>query len=262
MLKQGKHASSLCYHINYSVIHYSAHYKQNFDIVFLGMITDQIQLDELMRELFSTTYCRWANAAMVKTLLQANTITHSLTKSVHSGQGPHIVHKVIYNASWSVLSSLSHTWRALFSASLCLFVSPAEDTKLDEFVKEIQALKNLHHPKLIQLLALCSRGEPVYIVTELMTKGSLKSYLGSESNTPTCSAACSVCYVFTDDSAWPITYVSRHTTFHRVMRWKKSCLGLRAWLVQQWPNQDHFGIENRWRYVLAQLSNYSDPYRS
>lgn len=109
MLKQGKHASSLCYHINYSVIHYSAHYKQNFDIVFLGMITDQIQLDELMRELFSTTYCRWANAAMVKTLLQANTITHLLTKSVHSGQGPHIVHKVIYNASWSVLSSLSHT---------------------------------------------------------------------------------------------------------------------------------------------------------
>uniref|UniRef100_A0A3Q3EZV0 non-specific protein-tyrosine kinase n=1 Tax=Labrus bergylta TaxID=56723 RepID=A0A3Q3EZV0_9LABR len=46
-----------------------------------------------------------------------------------------------------------------------------------EFVKEVQALKSLHHPKLIQLLAMCSRGEPVYIVTELMSKGSLKSYL-------------------------------------------------------------------------------------
>ncbi|KAF7209383.1 tyrosine-protein kinase Srms [Nothobranchius furzeri] len=54
-----------------------------------------------------------------------------------------------------------------------------EDTKQDEFVKEVQALKSLHHPKLIQLLAMCSRGEPVYIVTELMTKGSLKSYLSS-----------------------------------------------------------------------------------
>ncbi|CAL8363980.1 unnamed protein product [Lota lota] len=54
-----------------------------------------------------------------------------------------------------------------------------EDTKQDEFVKEVQALKSLHHPKLIQLLALCSRGEPVYIVTELMTKGSLKAYLTS-----------------------------------------------------------------------------------
>ncbi|MEQ2251760.1 hypothetical protein ILYODFUR_014450 [Ilyodon furcidens] len=54
-----------------------------------------------------------------------------------------------------------------------------EDTKQDEFVKEVQALKSLHHPKLIQLLAMCSRGEPVYIVTELMSKGSLKSYLAS-----------------------------------------------------------------------------------
>ena len=56
----------------------------------------------------------------------------------------------------------------------------SEDTKQDEFVKEVQALKSLHHPKLIQLLAMCSRGEPVYIVTELMSKGSLKSYLACE----------------------------------------------------------------------------------
>uniref|UniRef100_A0A8C7X858 non-specific protein-tyrosine kinase n=1 Tax=Oryzias sinensis TaxID=183150 RepID=A0A8C7X858_9TELE len=51
----------------------------------------------------------------------------------------------------------------------------------DEFVKEVHALKNLHHPRLIQLLAMCSRGEPVYIVTELMSKGSLKSYLACKS---------------------------------------------------------------------------------
>ncbi len=68
----------------------------------------------------------------------------------------------------------------------CNFLCPPpEYTKLDEFVKEVQALKSLHHPKLIQLLAMCSRGEPVYIVTELMSKGSLKSYLACEStNTP------------------------------------------------------------------------------
>lgn len=60
-----------------------------------------------------------------------------------------------------------------------VFVGP-EDTKQDEFVKEVQALKSLHHPKLIQLLAMVSRGEPVYIVTELMSKGSLKSYLACE----------------------------------------------------------------------------------
>lgn len=65
-----------------------------------------------------------------------------------------------------------------------LFLCPVEDTKVDEFVKEVHALKNLHHPKLIQLLALCTRGEPVYIVTELMTKGSLKSYLSCKCHLP------------------------------------------------------------------------------
>uniref|UniRef100_W5MD10 Tyrosine-protein kinase n=1 Tax=Lepisosteus oculatus TaxID=7918 RepID=W5MD10_LEPOC len=52
-----------------------------------------------------------------------------------------------------------------------------EDMKQDEFVKEVQALKSLHHPKLIQLVAICSKGEPVYIITELMTRGNLKNYL-------------------------------------------------------------------------------------
>ncbi|XP_008285866.1 tyrosine-protein kinase Srms [Stegastes partitus] len=73
-------------------------------------------------------------------------------------------------------------WEAVWSAEskkVAIKMLKQEDTKQDEFVKEVQALKSLHHPKLIQLLAMCSRGEPVYIVTELMSKGSLKSYLTS-----------------------------------------------------------------------------------
>ncbi|XP_049920220.1 tyrosine-protein kinase Srms [Epinephelus moara] len=73
-------------------------------------------------------------------------------------------------------------WEALWTTEnkkVAIKTLKQEDTKQDEFVKEVQALKSLHHPKLIQLLAMCSRGEPVYIVTELMTKGSLKSYLAS-----------------------------------------------------------------------------------
>ncbi|KAL8179668.1 UNVERIFIED_CONTAM: hypothetical protein K2H54_070661 [Gekko kuhli] len=49
----------------------------------------------------------------------------------------------------------------------------------DDFAKEIQNLKSLKHTRLIKLLAICSVGEPVYIVTELMRKGSLHSYLNS-----------------------------------------------------------------------------------
>ncbi|KAF5903430.1 tyrosine-protein kinase SRK3-like, partial [Clarias magur] len=73
-------------------------------------------------------------------------------------------------------------WEAVWTTKdkkVAIKMLKQEDTKLDEFVKEVHALKNLHHPKLIQLLALCTRGEPVYIITELMTKGSLKSYLAS-----------------------------------------------------------------------------------
>ncbi|XP_069099311.1 tyrosine-protein kinase Srms [Pleurodeles waltl] len=51
------------------------------------------------------------------------------------------------------------------------------DMRNDEFLKEITALKTLSHPNLIQLFAVCTVGEPVYIVTELMRNGDLQSYL-------------------------------------------------------------------------------------
>lgn len=53
--------------------------------------------------------------------------------------------------------------------------------KLADLAKEIQTLKGLRHERLIRLHAVCSGGEPVYIVTELMRKGNLQAFLGSES---------------------------------------------------------------------------------
>ncbi|XP_072270496.1 tyrosine-protein kinase Srms-like [Pyxicephalus adspersus] len=52
-----------------------------------------------------------------------------------------------------------------------------EDLNRSDFEKEMTALKTLCHRNLISLLAVCSIGEPVYIVTELMTNGSLQDYL-------------------------------------------------------------------------------------
>ncbi|XP_078411296.1 tyrosine-protein kinase Srms [Cetorhinus maximus] len=61
-----------------------------------------------------------------------------------------------------------------------------DDMIEDEFVKEVKAMKNIKHPKLIQLYAICSIEEPIYIVTELMTKGNLQEYLqGDEGETLT-----------------------------------------------------------------------------
>ena len=46
-----------------------------------------------------------------------------------------------------------------------------------DFLAEAQIMKKLRHPKLIQLYAVCTQDEPIYIVTELMKHGSLLEYL-------------------------------------------------------------------------------------
>lgn len=45
------------------------------------------------------------------------------------------------------------------------------------FLDEAQIMKQCKHDKLVRLYAVCSDTEPIYIVTELMSKGSLLDYL-------------------------------------------------------------------------------------
>ncbi|XP_013362966.1 PREDICTED: tyrosine-protein kinase Srms [Chinchilla lanigera] len=72
-------------------------------------------------------------------------------------------------------------WEGLWlgSVPVAVKVVKSADMKLADLTKEIEALKSLRHQRLIRLHAVCSVGEPVYIVTELMRKGSLQAYLGS-----------------------------------------------------------------------------------
>ncbi|MGH0127969.1 UNVERIFIED_CONTAM: hypothetical protein FKN15_014208 [Acipenser sinensis] len=49
-----------------------------------------------------------------------------------------------------------------------------------DFLREAQMMKKLIHPKLIQLYAVCTLQEPIYIITELMKNGSLHEYLQSK----------------------------------------------------------------------------------
>ncbi|XP_008578071.1 PREDICTED: tyrosine-protein kinase Srms [Galeopterus variegatus] len=72
-------------------------------------------------------------------------------------------------------------WEGLWlgSVPVAVKVIKSADMKLADLAKEIQTLKSLQHQRLIRLHAVCSAGEPVYIVTELMSKGSLQAYLGS-----------------------------------------------------------------------------------
>nr|AAT67596.1 Src tyrosine kinase 1 [Suberites domuncula] len=49
--------------------------------------------------------------------------------------------------------------------------------EVKDFVAEAQVMKKIHHPNLLQLYAVCTLEEPIYIVTELMKHGSLLEYL-------------------------------------------------------------------------------------
>jgi fyn-related kinase len=46
-----------------------------------------------------------------------------------------------------------------------------------DFLAEAQIMKKLRHQKLIQLYAVCTMEEPIYIITELMKNGSLLEFL-------------------------------------------------------------------------------------
>ncbi|XP_070557162.1 tyrosine-protein kinase yes-like [Ptychodera flava] len=47
----------------------------------------------------------------------------------------------------------------------------------EAFLQEANVMKRLRHDNLVNLLAVCSDAEPIYIVTELMVNGSLLDYL-------------------------------------------------------------------------------------
>ena len=52
-----------------------------------------------------------------------------------------------------------------------------------DFLSEAQIMKKLRHPRLIQLYAVCTAEEPIYIITELMKNGSLLEYLQGKGRT-------------------------------------------------------------------------------
>lgn len=47
----------------------------------------------------------------------------------------------------------------------------------EKFMEEARTMKELRHPKIVKLFAVCSIDEPIYIVTELMINGSLSQFL-------------------------------------------------------------------------------------
>ncbi|XP_010977485.1 tyrosine-protein kinase FRK [Camelus dromedarius] len=73
-------------------------------------------------------------------------------------------------------------WEGLWNNTTPVAVKTLKPGSMDQndFLREAQIMKNLRHPKLIQLYAVCTLEDPIYIITELMRHGSLQEYLQND----------------------------------------------------------------------------------
>ena len=77
--------------------------------------------------------------------------------------------------------NFGEVWQGLWNGTTKVRIKTLREGTMqpEAFLKEAEIMKKLIHPKFVQLSAVCSREEPIYIVTELMT-GSLLEFLHGE----------------------------------------------------------------------------------
>ncbi|XP_045158786.2 tyrosine-protein kinase SRK2-like [Mercenaria mercenaria] len=74
-------------------------------------------------------------------------------------------------------------FRDVFAGNWCYTVDVAVKTlkqgqmTADHFLAEAKLMHHLRHNKLVQLMAVCTKSEPIWIITELMINGALLDYL-------------------------------------------------------------------------------------
>ena len=73
----------------------------------------------------------------------------------------------------------SEVWEGLWNNTTPVAVKILKEgtVSIEDFLEEAQIMKKIRHKNLVQLYAVCTREEPIYIVTELMKNGSLLDYL-------------------------------------------------------------------------------------
>lgn len=76
-------------------------------------------------------------------------------------------------------------WAATFNNTKKVAVKSMKEGTMDadKFLEEANVMKRLRHPHILQLQAICSREEPIWIITELMVNGSLQDYLHKKGTT-------------------------------------------------------------------------------
>jgi fyn-related kinase len=73
-------------------------------------------------------------------------------------------------------------WEGLWNAATRVAIKTLKPGSMskEEFLREAAIMKSLQHSRLVQLYAVCTLEEPIWIVTELMSKGNLLDYLHND----------------------------------------------------------------------------------
>eukprot|EP00079_Xenopus_tropicalis_P012563 XP_002939656.2 PREDICTED: tyrosine-protein kinase ITK/TSK [Xenopus tropicalis] len=89
----------------------------------------------------------------------------------------------------------------------------------EDFVEEAQVLMKLSHPKLVQLLGVCTQQVPIFLVFEYMKYGCLFNYLRSHRGTLSKETALGMC----QDVCEGMQYLERSNFIHRDLA-ARNCL--------------------------------------
>ena len=100
----------------------------------------------------------------------------------------------------------------MWNGTTPVFVKTQKGDHLATNLNEATIMKQLQHPKILQLYAVCTTQEPIYIVTELMKHGSLLDYLHSVDG---CSMKLPQLIDISAQIACAMSYLERRNIVHR-----------------------------------------------